>query len=128
LRRKNGEFGFRHIEPTAVLWRVMPFEPLDEPSCFICRNVLALLALGFKAACLRQWKHRRAIPDDAKSRLVHFFNDNFEIIDEPKPQLGAGLTLAQQAARYIPWSPNMTNQHSSRELPSQAAIAEKLDV
>src|ERR1700704_142536 len=35
LRRENGEFGFRHIEPTAVLWRVMPFEPLDEPSCFV---------------------------------------------------------------------------------------------
>ena len=32
LRRENGEFGFRHIEPTAVLWRVMPFEPLDETS------------------------------------------------------------------------------------------------
>jgi hypothetical protein len=47
----------------------------------------------------------RAIPDDAKSRLVHFFNDNFEIIDEPKPQLGAGLTLAQQAARVYPMEP-----------------------
>src|SRR3982074_2123097 len=35
LRRENGEFGFRHIEPTAVLWRVMPFEPLDEPSFFV---------------------------------------------------------------------------------------------
>src|ERR1700746_484223 len=35
LRGENGEFGFRHIEPTAVLWRVMPFEPLDEPSCFV---------------------------------------------------------------------------------------------
>jgi hypothetical protein len=34
LRRENGKFGFRHIEPTAVLWRVMPLEPLDEPSCF----------------------------------------------------------------------------------------------
>ena len=34
LRRENGEFGFRHIEPTAVLWRVMPFETLDEPPCF----------------------------------------------------------------------------------------------
>ena len=27
---KNGEFEFRHIEPTAVLWRIIPFEPLDE--------------------------------------------------------------------------------------------------
>ena len=35
LRGENGEFGFRHIEPTAVLWRVMPSEPLDEPSCFV---------------------------------------------------------------------------------------------
>src|SRR3974390_1003068 len=40
LRRKNGEFGFRHIEPTAVLWRIMPFEPLDEPSCFVWRKSL----------------------------------------------------------------------------------------
>ena len=27
LGRKDAEFGFRHIEPTAVLWRVAPFEP-----------------------------------------------------------------------------------------------------
>ena len=27
LGRKDAEFGFRHIEPTAVLWRVVPFEP-----------------------------------------------------------------------------------------------------
>src|ERR1700752_2475207 len=40
LRRQNGEFGFRHIEPTAVLWRIMPFEPLDEPSCFVWRKSL----------------------------------------------------------------------------------------
>ena len=24
----------RHIEPTAVLWRVMPFEPFGQPPCF----------------------------------------------------------------------------------------------
>ncbi len=40
LRRKNREFGFRHIEPTAVLWRIMPFEPLDEPSCLVWRKSL----------------------------------------------------------------------------------------
>src|SRR5580658_11229082 len=40
LRRENGKFGFRHIEPTAVLWRVMPFEPLDETSCFVWRKSL----------------------------------------------------------------------------------------
>src|SRR5664279_502981 len=38
LRRENGEFGFCHIEPTAVLWRVMPFEPLDETSCLVWRK------------------------------------------------------------------------------------------
>ena len=27
---EHAEFGLRHVEPTAVLWRVMPFEPLDE--------------------------------------------------------------------------------------------------
>src|SRR6266496_1955386 len=40
LRRENGEFGFRHIEPTAVLWRIMPFEPLDETSCLVWRKSL----------------------------------------------------------------------------------------
>ena len=40
LRRENGEFRFRHIEPTAVLWRGMPFEPLDEPSCLVWRKSL----------------------------------------------------------------------------------------
>ena len=34
LGRKDAEFGFRHIEPTAVLWRVVPFEPFDQPPCF----------------------------------------------------------------------------------------------
>ncbi len=32
LRRQHGEFGFGHVEPTAVLGRVMPFEALDEPA------------------------------------------------------------------------------------------------
>ena len=31
---EHAEFGLRHVEPTAVLWRVMPFEPLVEPSRF----------------------------------------------------------------------------------------------
>src|SRR3954452_9250270 len=32
LRRQHGEFGFGHVEPTAVLGRVMPFEAFDEPA------------------------------------------------------------------------------------------------
>ena len=34
LRRKDAEFGLRQIEPAAVLWRVMPFEALDQPPGF----------------------------------------------------------------------------------------------
>ena len=40
LRRENGEFGFRHVKPTAVLWRVMPLESLDELPCFVWRKSL----------------------------------------------------------------------------------------
>ena len=28
------EFGFGHVEPASVLWRVMPFEPVDEAARF----------------------------------------------------------------------------------------------
>src|SRR5271166_2653020 len=31
LGRQDAEFRLRQIEPAAVLWRVMPFEPLDQP-------------------------------------------------------------------------------------------------
>ena len=34
LRRKDAEFGLCHIEPTAVLWSVVPFEPFGQPPCF----------------------------------------------------------------------------------------------
>ena len=34
LGRKDAEFGLGHIEPTTMLWSVMPFEPFDEPPCF----------------------------------------------------------------------------------------------
>ena len=30
LAGENGEFGFRHVEPTVVLRGVMPFEPLGD--------------------------------------------------------------------------------------------------
>ena len=32
LRREHAEFGFCHVEPAAVLGRIMPFEALDEPA------------------------------------------------------------------------------------------------
>src|ERR1019366_6235836 len=31
LGRKDSEFGLRHVEPTAVLWRVVPFETRSPP-------------------------------------------------------------------------------------------------
>src|SRR5262249_60810003 len=34
LGGEDAEFGFGEIEPTAMLWRVVPFESLDQPSCF----------------------------------------------------------------------------------------------
>ena len=33
LRREHAEFGFGHVEPTAVLGRVVLFETLDDPAC-----------------------------------------------------------------------------------------------
>jgi hypothetical protein len=32
LTRQNAEFGFSHVQPTAVFWRVVPFEPLNQPA------------------------------------------------------------------------------------------------
>ena len=32
LGRENAELGFGHVEPAAVLGRVVPFETLDEPA------------------------------------------------------------------------------------------------
>jgi hypothetical protein len=34
LGRQEAELGLRQIEPTAVLWSVMPFEALDQPPGF----------------------------------------------------------------------------------------------
>jgi hypothetical protein len=43
------------------------------------------------------------VPGDANVRLINFFDQPFQIIDEPQPRqnAGAGLTLAQQAAKFI---------------------------
>ena len=30
LSGEDTEFGFSHVQPTAVLWRVVPFEPLNQ--------------------------------------------------------------------------------------------------
>jgi hypothetical protein len=61
----------------------------------------AALALGYKPPVLRQWKHRKKVPGDARSRLTIFFDQPFQIIDEPKPQPKGFMTLAQRAASYI---------------------------
>ena len=38
LGRQDAEFGFRQIEPAAVLWGVVPFEALDQASGFSSRE------------------------------------------------------------------------------------------
>ena len=38
LGGEDAEFGFGQIEPTAVLWRVMPFETFDQPSGVVGRK------------------------------------------------------------------------------------------
>jgi hypothetical protein len=61
--------------------------------------------LGYPPATLRQWRHRRTIPEAAKWRLVNFFGQSFQIADElagPTFTRPAGGTcLADLAARYI---------------------------
>ena len=32
LRRQGAEFGFSHVQPTAMFGRVVPLEPLDQPT------------------------------------------------------------------------------------------------
>ena len=65
----------------------------------------AASVLGIKPATLRQWRHRRAIPADAKLRLVYFFGQSFQIADElagptfTRPP--GGTCLADLAAKYI---------------------------
>jgi hypothetical protein len=38
LGRQDAEFGLRQIEPTAVLWCVVPLEALDQPPGFSGRK------------------------------------------------------------------------------------------
>jgi hypothetical protein len=59
LRREHAEFGFSHIEPAAVLGRVMPFETLDEPARLgsnassMSATKAALVSGGITHCCLR---------------------------------------------------------------------------
>ena len=54
---------------------------------FITRSEFenAALALGFKSATLRQWRHRGKVPGDAKVRLINFFDAPFQIIPRSAP-------------------------------------------
>ena len=60
--------------------------------------------LGFKPATLRQWRRRRAIPAAAKSRLVYFFNDNFEILVGTTADAGE-LNSRQHCRAVYPMEP-----------------------
>jgi hypothetical protein len=55
LGGQDAEFGFRQVEPVAVLGRVVPFEALDQPSrfgrrkglveCVFCDEVLKVFTV-----------------------------------------------------------------------------------
>jgi hypothetical protein len=60
------------------------------------------LALGYKQEALRQWRHRRRIPATVRNRLTHFYDEAFELVEQPAtPRPAGGTTLASQAAKYI---------------------------
>jgi len=48
LGRESAEFGFGHIEPASVLWRVMRFEAFDEPSRLLGRKGVAKINVGYR--------------------------------------------------------------------------------
>ena len=35
---QDGQFGFRHVEPAAMLWGVMPLETVGDAPCFVGRE------------------------------------------------------------------------------------------
>ena len=49
LGRQDAEFGFRQIEPTAVLWGVVPFEALDQAPGFDGRKGFVECSLAVDA-------------------------------------------------------------------------------
>jgi hypothetical protein len=65
----------------------------------------AASVLGIKRVTLRQWRHRRAIPAEAKLRLVYFFGQPFQLVESLEPQRftrpPGGTCLADLAAKYI---------------------------
>ena len=48
LRRQDTQLGFRHIQPAAVLGRVVPFEALHEPPGFGRRECLVKRGFGVR--------------------------------------------------------------------------------
>ena len=56
LGRKDAEFGLCHIEPTAVLWSVVPFEPFGQPPCFGGGKSLIerSLGMGVEIVCVQR--------------------------------------------------------------------------
>jgi hypothetical protein len=62
LGRKDAEFGLGHIEPTAMLWSVMPFEPF-EPSITIdvSRATLMSATKSTLCCCIRRVTTTRSV-------------------------------------------------------------------
>ena len=80
----------------------------------------AASVLGIKPATLRQWRHRRAIPADAKLRLVYFFGQPFQLVESLEPQTftkpASGTCLADLAGRYITHGPRTACQSPGNAL------------
>src|SRR5271165_1925081 len=75
LGRQDAEFRLRQIEPAAVLWRVMPFEPLDQPPGFGGRGDLAgpgllfgLRSIGYQPSLSRRERNPRRCDDPSPRR------------------------------------------------------------
>ena len=69
LGGQDAEFGFRQIEPASVLWRVMPFEALDQPPGFGGRKGLVEGSLAMDVEivldqddgpCAGKWRSARS--------------------------------------------------------------------
>src|SRR5271165_6659579 len=73
LGRQDAEFRLRQIEPAAVLWRVMPFEPLDQPPGFGGRKGLESVRKVYEGLqSLRSMRRMEASRRNASALSVRF--------------------------------------------------------
>lgn len=79
-----------------MVWNITRVDPVFQLASRVSRTYLCHGGVTGFFPC--------SISPETKSRLVLLFDDNFEIIDgapEPPGNLPQGMTLAQQAAKFI---------------------------